>query len=378
MQPRKQKIPLTREGRLWALISLAMLVTALLKGINLVTLLACWMLVLVALNYWWASRQLRRARAVRVLADSAFARTPCLVQLRVRNLSDKPVFGLGALDPLAENSRAGFIPRLAPNSAESLNYRLVFPRRGRQTSSDLELTCGYPLGLVSLRHEIVAEEDIIVFPQLGSLHKGLLRHFLTRHSPSLGQAQTFPRRHPGAQTEFHGLRTFRAGDSPRWIHWRTTARRGELMVREFEDMPEEHLVLVVDVQERATGHDRELHLIERALSFAATICWEWCRQKGDHMVLALAGPKPVIVGGITGLPLALTMLELLALASTETAAETESFLDKLVEAELPKGPMLVVSVHETGLAGAVSQALNRPVAQINVEHAEESEFFELS
>src|SRR5262249_49364986 len=55
-----------------------------------------------------------------------------------------------------------------------------------------------------------------------------------------------PRRHPTAQAEFHGLRAFRSGDSPRWIHWRTSARCGELMVREFEDVPPDHLVLVVE------------------------------------------------------------------------------------------------------------------------------------
>ena len=67
----------------------------------------------------------------------------------------------------------------------------------------------------------------------------------------------------------HGLRQFRAGDSPRWIHWRTTARRGELMIREFEDMPNDHLVLIVDPGER------DHPVLERLLSLAATICWDW-------------------------------------------------------------------------------------------------------
>ena len=59
----------------------------------------------------------------------------------------------------------------------------------------------------------------------------------------MGQARTVPRRHPAAQTDFHGLRTFQPADSPRWIHWRTSARRGELMVKEFEETPTDNLIL---------------------------------------------------------------------------------------------------------------------------------------
>src|SRR5439155_16399434 len=127
------------------------------------------------------------------------------------------------------------------------------------------LTTGYPLALVQLTRRLGQAADLIVFPKLGQLQRGRLRRFLAQHSPSLGQARAFPRRHPGAQTEFHGLRTFRPGDSPRWIHWRTSARRGELMVREFEDTPNDHLVLVV---EPGPADNRPL---ERLLSLAATI-----------------------------------------------------------------------------------------------------------
>ena len=53
-------------------------------------------------------------------------------------------------------------------------------------------------------------------------------------------------RHELARADFHGLRQYRTGDSLRWIHWRTSARRGQLMVKEYEDVPGEDLVLVFD------------------------------------------------------------------------------------------------------------------------------------
>src|SRR5207244_2817651 len=95
----------------------------------------------------------------------------------------------------------------------------------------------------------------------------------------------------------------------------------ELLVREFEEMPSDNLVLIVEPwlppnalspgnspQERP---DDAKQLLEIALSLAGTICWEWCRQKGDQLVLAVAGAEPGVIAGLTNQDLALNMLECL-------------------------------------------------------------------
>src|SRR6202042_142813 len=93
----------------------------------------------------------------------------------------------------------------------------------------------YPFGLVQRTAIIGAEdEELIVLPRLGQVHRGKLRRFLTHTAPLDGGFSNQQRAQPLTLNEFHSLRPFRRGDSPRWIHWRTSARRGELMVREFE------------------------------------------------------------------------------------------------------------------------------------------------
>ncbi|MBI3409139.1 MAG: DUF58 domain-containing protein [Planctomycetes bacterium] len=371
--------PFTREGFFWLMISAAMLVTALIKGINLITLLASWMLTIVFLNLFWASRQLRHLKAERFLGEPAFAGTPCQVHLRLQNTSKKQLGGLGVREDRGEHAQTAFLTQLGPGAAQTIAYNLVFPSRGRQTLKNVELNSGHPFGLVRLRRAVATEQEIVVFPRLGTLNRGLLRRFLGRYSPSIGQAQAFARRHPGAQTEFHGLRAFRAGDSPRWIHWRTTARRGELMVREFEDLPDEQLVVVMDALRPALAEDGSVDVAaERALSFAATICWEYCRHKGNRLALGIAGATPAVIEGTTGMPLALEMLEALALMQRDQPQTDEPLIDKLVEAELPTGPMLLVTLRDTDLATRTSRALGRPVAQINVARGEDTEFFDLT
>ena len=84
-----RRCPLSREGILWFIVSFAMLVTGLLKGINLITLLACWMVTVVLFNYWWAQPQLRSLVARRLFPDAAFAGSPCFVLLHVHNAGKK-------------------------------------------------------------------------------------------------------------------------------------------------------------------------------------------------------------------------------------------------------------------------------------------------
>ena len=362
------KVPLTREGLLWFLISGAMLVTGLLKGINLINLLACWMVILVFLNYRWAKPQLRRITGRRHFPEPAFAGTPFGLLLQVENPGPKPVFGVTVLDQGPRHRAARFYSLIPGGAGATQTVTLQIPVRGLYRLDPLELTTGYPLGLIHIARRMAEPAQLVVYPKLGELKIGLLRRFLAQHSPTLGQARAFPRRHPGAQTEFHGLRPFRAGDSPRWIHWRTTARRGELMVREFEDLPNENLIVIVDPGGAA-------HL-ERLLALAATICWNWSRQKGDRLALAIDGPTPSVLVGTTGNDLAFAMLEQLALTGPAPSNEPSRLLHALRDAELPPGPMLVLSARATELATTVAQTLHRSAAILNVARNEDETFFE--
>ena len=368
-----QRVPFAREGLLWLLIAAAMLVTGLLKGLNLIILIACWLITLLVWNWWLARRQLRLLEVSRAVPDFIFAQTPFrwAVQLAQRGRQNAHSFTVA--EPAA--AQTWFVGCAPAGSTVTLQAETILPCRGTCSWQRLRLACGYPVGLANVVRHVELPQELLVLPRLGVLQRGVLRHWLSQHCPTQGAVRAAARRQPTAQLEFHGLRTFRPGDSPRHIHWRTTARRGELMIREFEDLPNDNLILLVDPwtpEDAAPGTNPDL---ERLLSLAATIVWEWCRQKGDEFALAIAGIPPFLHHGISGRELALDMLQSLARVQGGPSEMWLGLLERLTNTELPDAAALVLSLRPSIPLDELATRLRRPIAFVNVGLGEEQAFF---
>jgi uncharacterized protein (DUF58 family) len=361
---------LPAEGRCWLLTALLLLGLGLFKNINLLLLLGYLLLVMLALNAVVAGRRLRRLRARRCVEEPVFAGTPCAIEVHLANTGRRPILGIGVEEDGPDHALAWRAVRLEKASTYTFRAEVVLPRRGRCTWGPTAVVSSYPFGLVRRRAEVGAVGEVIVLPRLGWVHRGRLRQHLRRAAPQ-GDAirRHRPQRDPSAQAEFHGLRPWRAGDSPRNIHWRTSARRGEWMVREYEDMPTDNLLLVLDTT-RPAGEE----LFEDAVSLAATVCWEWCRHKGDRLLVAVADATGDVLDGVAGPSHGRHVLERLALVqagATEggaLAAQLTAFADVPAAA-------VVVSAGPTRLAGLLARALQRPVTCLDATALEELDFY---
>jgi uncharacterized protein (DUF58 family) len=364
----KFRSSLTRAGVLWLLAAAAGVGIALFRSINLLLLLSCLVLALLPLNWLLAGRRARRLRARRRVPQPVFAGAPFSVAVELTN-PRAGMIGLRVEDRGDAHDVAWFVPCLRKGELVRLRREITLPRRGRYSWAGVRVWSGYPFGLVARLAWLTAPEEVIVLPRLGRVHRGLLRRRLTTAAPAPAPERRPARRDPEAQADFHSLRTFRSGDSPRWIHWRTSARRGELMVREFEDEQTDNLVLVLDL-----GGGADAEVVEAAVSLAATVCWEWCRQKGDRLTLAVGGAEPALLTGVTGRPLALRLLECLAVQTAGT--DRGRLLDRLAEAPLPRAGVLVVSTQADGFARELARRLGRPVAAVDASDLDAVEFYE--
>lgn len=113
----------------------------------------------------------------------------------------------------------------------------------------------------------------------------------------------------GEAEEFVALRDYRRGDSLRRVHWRTTARLGQPIVKEYQD---EHLVrhaLVLDTFCEAADDGLFEEAVAVAASFACTI-----PDQDSLLDLLFVGPQTVCVTTGRGVGHAQQMLEVLAAA----------------------------------------------------------------
>ncbi len=140
-------------------------------------------------------------------------------------------------------SAGGHIPR--SGSARTLRYELVPPRRGVFTIGPLAVSISDPFDL-AIGEVVVGDTDrLVVAPAVTSLPDTGLS-ILASDGPSL-----LVRRSIGGDDDV-STREYRTGDALRRVHWRATARHGELMVRQEE--PRSHAEARVIIDTRASGY----------------------------------------------------------------------------------------------------------------------------
>jgi uncharacterized protein (DUF58 family) len=254
-----------------------------------------------------------------------------------------------------------------PNIRLRLRRTVTIERRGRHLVEPLRASSRYPFGLVHASIDLAPAEELIVIPKLGTIHREYMKQWLWHAVLGDGRSRTRTRHWSPHEGDLHGLRDFRPGDSPRWIHWRTSARRNQLLVREFEDNIPANLVLVVEPWlPEGGGSDTQRERLEQVISLAATICREWCREAGGRMILVVASAEPIIMEGATGAEHALRTMQALAVQMGSPALRNTAWVAKLSRSVLSI-PMLVLSSTDSfGLAGLIGAMASRAIASVEV------------
>ena len=159
------------------------------------------------------------------------------------------------------NPRRFAVPPVEANSKTTLPVPVTFPRRGLYELGPAELRTSDPLGFLDFTRGFGERTEAVVYPEVLSLPNLPLRG----RSAEAEARGAFARR----GDEFSGLREYRHGDDRRHIHWKSVARMGELIVREFAaDSPLRHAVILdLDRPGLRVSEDE----VEDAVSAAASI-----------------------------------------------------------------------------------------------------------
>ena len=119
-------------------------------------------------------------------------------------------------------------------------YRLERMRRGRYEFHDAIAVIEDPFGLERVEQPLDAPGALLVYPRLVELE----RLFSEAGTRSHDGRRLLLRRPSGF--DLHSVREYEHGDSLRKVHWRSTARRAQLMVKELEDAPRDEVAVLLD------------------------------------------------------------------------------------------------------------------------------------
>jgi uncharacterized protein (DUF58 family) len=203
------------------------------------------MLALLVVAALLPPRHLQGLVVTRSPVQPVTAGVPLEVELQVSNpqrqakglfqIMDSVDSGLGPIPVTAVGS-------LPPGLTHRWRYQMPTPHRGIYRWSRVDLRTAAPLGLFWCRRSTEAPAVAVVYPQVLSLQRCPL---LDTVGPRHGQNWRYS---PLAQADSQGvtrsLRPYRWGDPTRLIHWRTSARYGELRVRELETMANNREVVI--------------------------------------------------------------------------------------------------------------------------------------
>lgn len=208
------------------------------------------------------------------------------VALGLHNPGRQP-FAVEVMDHLPEGIEAEGLPqsvRLPAGGHARLSYRVRAVERGEARFERVQLRIASPLGLWRRDRRPAAPATVRVYPNFAAVAKYILLALDNR----LSQMGILKRRRRGEGQDFHQLREYRAGDAPRQVDWKATARMRKLISREYQDERDQEVVLLLDCGHRMLTQDGDLSHFDHSLNAALLLAYVALRQ-GDAVGLATFG-----------------------------------------------------------------------------------------
>ena len=252
----------TREGWWFMGASFAVGLAATNTGNNLLYLILAMMLSFMAISGILSEQTMRHLRLQRELPRRLFAGVPASFRVWLVNRKRRlPSYALHLTeeDPAGGRIAGHFLLKVAPQGREAWQYPLTFPRRGRQYLPGLRMLTRFPFGLFAKVSRPLLPDPVLVYPAIRALAPDEI--------PAALEPGWRERDRRGQGAGLRNLRPYRPGDDPRLLHWKTSAKAGDLMVKELEDEDCPRIRLVVEDPTPETPSTA----LEANLTYAASV-----------------------------------------------------------------------------------------------------------
>ena len=336
--PKQRRTTLCPEGGYYLLMLAALFSVVMWGEFNLLLLLAGLLTGPLVIGWRWVvvsmtGLQTRRSMPRTISAGDLLVVNVELVNTR-RRLGSWAVVGEDQVRLVNESGRRRtirpmvYFSHVGAGQSRRQDYRGRLPRRGRYVLGPMKLSTRFPFGLIRGTATDPATDTLTVFPRLGKL----TRAWKARQHRTFEGSRRVRQQPSRVSGDFYGVREWQRGDSLRWIHWRSSARHGDLVVRQFEPHKSDDLALLVDLWQPERPDTEDLQNVELAVSFAATVVADVCRKGGSYLLVGIGGAEPEWAAGPVSAGLLEGTMEKLALAR----AYGEDHLPQLLESIIPR------------------------------------------
>lgn len=277
--------------RPWQIVSLSLIlmVLAFTIGWKPFWVLSWALLVALLLSIWWLAMSTRGLTFSRsALGGRAQVGERIEERLALENHSIVPKLWVQVSDgSTLPGHHAGYVSSVGPHQRIAWRAKTVCRRRGRYTLGPVIASTGDPLGLFHRELALAPEHDLLVLPSVlplstFDLYPGVM--------PGRGRGS---QRSLQTTTNVVTVRTYIPGDGLTRIHWPTTARMGELMVKEFDLDPTIDVVILLDLDRDAQAGEGDSSTEEYGVTIAASIASYLLRQQELSVGLSVSGTREV-------------------------------------------------------------------------------------
>jgi uncharacterized protein (DUF58 family) len=283
---------LTRTGWLTAILAIIAGIAGRLFAIIELFVIAAVLGSLVLVTLAWVRMTAVRLRVSRVVTPArVHAGESTRIEVSAKNTGAGRTPVLHLSDPVAGTRGARL--HLAPlrgNDTAQAAYRLPTDKRGVVNVGPLQLEIADPFGLARRRAIAAPVQSVTIYPHVDTIRVPALGgdedpHGAAIRTNKLGQTSE----------EFFALRQYVLGDDLRRVHWKSTARSQELMVRQDENPWQDRTTIALDV--RPGSYDEAA--FERAVSAAASVASAAFRQRHVVRVVSSDGFDSGVGAGLS-------------------------------------------------------------------------------
>jgi uncharacterized protein (DUF58 family) len=209
----------------------------------------------------------------------------------VENPTSHSLLPLDVIVPVGQQQVETQVGRLRKSAREDITMPVPTAHRGMVSVGPARVVRQDPLGLISREVVHGDPQTLYIHPKtigLLSMSSGFVRDLEGNPTRDLTDSDL----------SFHALREYVPGDDRRNIHWKSTAKTGQFMVRQFEQTRRSHLMIALDTEPEVFASDDEFEL---AVSVAASVAVRAIRDTRELSVLISADAQFTSGGRLSAL-----------------------------------------------------------------------------